>query len=498
MNMTIIPGHPLRGAVTLPGDKSISHRAALFAALAEGESHIENFLVAGVTKVMLEALTSLGISWELKGTSLTVFGRGISNLQSPISPIYCGNSATTLRLLAGAIAAANIDAVLDGSPGLRRRPMDRIVEPLREMGVDVEAVEEKYAPLTFRKSQQFSNSASQQITSQQSAISNSPTHQFPFRLHPSSFILPVASAQVKTCLLLAALAAPEPITILEPGPSRDHTERMLASMGVSVKSEQLEVSGESANQQADDSASQQISNSLLSDQQSAIRPISNTQYLTTLTPPHPCTLSPLHLTIPGDISSAAFLIVAALITPGSEITIKGVGLNPTRTGLLDALTAMGANIRISNTQYPHNEPAGDLTIRHSPLHGAEISGPLVVRMIDEFPAFAVAAAYANSPTTVREATELRHKESDRITALCEQLRAVGVDVEEVEDGFTLPGNTPPRGGIVNPHGDHRLAMSLAVAGLGARDHIAIQNPNIIHESYPEFQPTLESLGAQID
>ena len=474
MNMTIFPGHPLRGTVTLPGDKSISHRAALFAALAEGESRIENFLMAGVTKVMLDALTALGISWELNGTTLTIQGRGLAGLQSPVSPLYCGNSATTLRLLAGAIAAANLDAVLDGSPGLRRRPMDRIVEPLREMGVDVEATDGKFAPLTFKKTRQVSDTAtkrssdkvgeraSEPASQRTSQLTNQPLNQ---PLPVTNYQLPVASAQVKTCLLLAALTADSPTTLLEPGPSRDHTERMLASMGVSIDNSQLTTD--------------------------------NCQFSTTLTPPT-SPLTPLHLTIPGDISSAAFLIVAALITPGSEITINGVGLNPTRTGLLDALTAMGAQLSITHYQIQHGEPTGDLMVRHSPLHGTDVSGPLVVRMIDEFPAFAVAAAYADGPTTVREATELRHKESDRITILCEQLRAVGVTIQEAPDGFTLPGNTPPRGGLVNPHGDHRLAMSLAVAGLGAQGPIAIQNPNIIHESYPEFQPTLEMLGAQVD
>ena len=491
MNMIIFPGSPLRGAVTLPGDKSISHRAALFAALAEGESHIENFLMAGVTEVMLDALTALGISWELNGTTLTVIGKGISGLQAPVTSLFCGNSATTLRLLAGAIAAANMDAVLDGSPGLRRRPMDRIVEPLREMGVNVEAADGKFAPLTFHKSasRQVGKSASRQVGKMANEPTNQPTdYPIPQSLN-HSINLPVASAQVKTCLLLAALAADRPTTIIEPGPSRDHTERMLASMGVEVKSEQLEVV---SNRYSVDSAlghQSPISNLQF--------PISNLQYHTTISPLLLRTLSPLHLTIPGDISSAAFLIVAALITPGSEITIQGVGLNPTRTGLLDALTAMGADIRNTHYAIQHGEPVGDLTVCHSPLHGTEVSGSLVVRMIDEFPAFAVAAAYADGPTTVREAQELRHKESDRITTLCEQLRAVGVAIEEVPDGFTLPGNTIPRGGIVNPHGDHRLAMSLAVAGLGASGPIALQNPNIIHESYPEFQGTLEGLGAQI-
>lgn len=468
MKLTVYPGHPLRGAVALPGDKSISHRAALFAALAEGESRIENFLVAGVTKVMLNALTALGVAWQLDGSSLTVQGKGITALRTPRAALHCGNSATTLRLLAGAVAAANLDAVLDGSPGLRRRPMDRIVEPLRKMGVDVEATDGQFAPLTFRK-----------LADRQSPTSSSPS---PVQLPPFSFMLPVASAQVKTCLLLAGLAGNRPITIIEPGPSRDHTERMLASMGVAVSSEQIKASSRMTGPHPSPSGT------------------TNTppQFSTTLTPLHPCTLSPLRLTIPGDISSAAFLIVAALIVPGSEITIKNVGLNPTRTGLLDALAAMGADIQLANLQSLHNEPVGDLTVRHTPLRGADVSSPLVVRMIDEFPVFAVAAAYASGPTTVRDAGELRHKESDRIAALCQQLRAVGVEITETSDGFTLPGNTPPRGGFVNPHGDHRLAMALAVSGLGAHGPVVILNPEIIHESFPEFQRTLEALGARID
>ena len=465
MKIVVVPGNPLSGTVLLPGDKSLSHRAALFAAIAEGESRIENFLVAGVTHALLDALTALGIEWYLDGTTLTVLGNGLRGFQPPSEPINCGNSGTTMRLLVGAIAASGIPATLDGSTGLRHRPMGRIVEPLQQMGVDITATDGQYAPLSLASS--------------------------PFPLYPLSFALPIASAQVKSCLLLAALAADGPSTLTEPGPSRDHTERLVRSMGVSVTSGQLSVTSD----QISVKSGKKVSKSQITNQQS---PTPNPQYTTTLTPPHPLSLTPLHLTLPGDISSAAFLIVAALITPGSEITLKGVGLNPTRIGLLDALKRMGAQLQISSNQLQHNEPIGDLTVHHSQLHGVEIDGPLVVRMIDEFPAFAIAAAYAHGPTTVREAEELRYKESDRIAILCEQLRAIGIEIHEVPDGFTLPGNTPPRGGWVRPHGDHRLAMSLAIAGLAAQSPIVIQDAQIIQESFPGFKATLEFLGADTD
>ena len=330
MKLTISPGRPLRGEASLPGDKSLSHRAALFAALAEGESVIENFLVSGVTRAMLKALTALGVRWELDGCRLAVWGRGWQNLAAPDGPLDCGNSATTLRLLAGALAAAGVPAVLDGSPGLRRRPMGRIVEPLRAMGADIQPAPGSCAPLVLA-----ARPASRRLTGG--------THD-----------LPVASAQVKTCLLLAALAADGPVTLREPSLSRDHTERMLSSMGVGI---------------------------------TRLAPQAGTGPGVILQPPSE-PLRPLVLTLPGDFSAAAFLIVAALITPGSEVTLRGVGLNPTRTGLLEALQAMGADIQVTPTADRSGEPVGDLRVRHSHLHGGAVSGDLVVRMIDEFPAFA--------------------------------------------------------------------------------------------------------------
>jgi 3-phosphoshikimate 1-carboxyvinyltransferase len=438
MNLLIHPGHALHGDVHLPGDKSLSHRAALFAALAQGESRAENFLVSGVTAAMLRALSALEIAWKLDGTTLTVQGRGMDGLQPPSEAIDCGNSATTLRLLAGALAAAGIPAVIDGSAGLRRRPMDRIVEPLNRMGAGISPSAGGCAPLS---------------------LAGRPRGQ---KLNAVTYTLPVASAQVKSCLMLAALAASTATTIIEPSLSRDHSERMLASMGVAIET-------------------------FATPSGPAVR----------VTPPeHP--LAPLEMNIPGDFSAAAFLIVAALVTPGSSLRLHNIGLNPTRTGLLVSLQEMGAAIEILDPRQSSGEPVGDLRVSHSPLHSVTISGSRVVDMIDEFPVFAAAAAFAHGRTVVSEATELRYKESDRITALCNELRAQGVAVTEQPDGFTIDGQGGARGGApVNPHGDHRLAMSLAVLGLGAQLPVEVQNAEIIRESFPEFVDVLQSFGANI-
>jgi 3-phosphoshikimate 1-carboxyvinyltransferase len=454
--LSITPFHSLHGVIgprgryALPGDKSLSHRAALLAALATGDSRIENFLVSGTTIAMLNALAALKVPWKLTGTTLAVRGRGMQGFISPPAPIDCGNSATTLRLLAGALAGAGVAATLDGSPGLRKRPMARIIEPLHRMGASIDGGARRAAPLILG-----ARPPSQPLTG-------------------IDYTLPVASAQVKSALLLAALSAGSPTTLREPGPSRDHTERMLTAMGVSLETWIA----------PDDSLS------------------SGLAYFTRLTPPqrqNPSTfnLKPLNLYLPCDFSSAAFLIVAALITPGSEITIQGVGLNPTRTGLLDALQEMGADIDILPGPDQGGEPFGDLVVRSSPLHACEVTGDLVVRMIDEFPVFAVAAAYAEGDTLVSEAEELRYKESDRIGALCAELSRLGVKIDETQDGFIVRGGRPLNGGEVNPHGDHRLAMALVVAGLAARGRVHVQEAEIIGESFPEFVPILQALGAKI-
>lgn len=440
MNLRIIPGQPLRGEIDLPGDKSLSHRTALLAALAWGESRIENFLVAGVTRALLTCLSELGVRWQLDGSCLTVTGEGMQALRPPRRAMDCGNSATTLRMLAGAVAAAGIPAVLDGSAGLRTRPMDRIVDPLRAMGVSIEAGPHGRAPVT---------------------LGARPGEQ---PLRALSHNLPVPSAQVKTALLLAGLAADGPTRLTEPVRSRDHTERLLSSMGAEIDVEPCAAG--------------------------------DPTYTVTLQPPSQ-PLRPLNLMLPGDFSSAAFLIVGALITPGSEIRLREVGLNPSRTGLLDVLRGMGARIEVEPTGTRHGEEIGNLTVRHSPLIGAEVKGPVIVRMIDEVPAFAVAAASAAGTTSVRGAGELRVKESDRIAGLCGGLRALSMEIHERVSGFDIGGGGPPRGGSVGCAGDHRLAMALAIAGLAAEAPVTVQGSEVIDESFPDFVSALESLGAVI-
>ena len=388
---------PLRGCVTLPGDKSLAHRVALFAALADGDSTIRNYPDSGVTRAMRSALETLGVPSRLESSVLTLTGNGMRPFPCSGVVANCGNSGTTIRLLAGALAATRSSAVLDGSAGLRKRPMDRIADPLRLMGAAVATVE-GHAPITIS----------------------------PAPLHGIEYTLPVASAQVKSCLELAALGADAPVTLHEPGPSR-----------------------------------------------------------------HPASaLHPLDGTLPGDISSAAFLLAAAAIVPGSRVTVADVGLNPTRTGVLDILSAMGARISTENAHMEFGEPVGDVTLEAAALHGVEIAGDLVVRSIDEFPALAAVAAFAEGETVVREAEELRYKETDRIAAIVAQLGALGAEVEERPDGFAVRGGTL-KGGTARANGDHRLAMSMALCGL--RAPVSVEGAEILNESFPEFEPLLSSL-----
>ncbi len=419
---------PLRGRAHIPGDKSISHRALLLGALATGPSQVHGFLPARDCLATLAALQALGVSVETHSpTHLTVHGRGLRGLRAPYGPLDCARSGTTMRLLAGILAGQPFDSQLTGHPQLLRRPMRRVVEPLRRMGADIRDTD-GHAPLFI--------------------------HGRP--LYGGDYILPVASAQVKSALLLAGLYADGPTRIRQPGPARDHTERMLAAMGADIHTNGLEV---------------------------------------TLTPGPP--LHPLHLAIPGDLSSAAFVLVAALLTPGSQVTIEGVGVNPTRTGLLDVLWAMGADIRLENERLQGGEPVADLTVAASKLEGTSVGGDMVVRMIDEFPILTVAATQAHGPTVVRDARELRVKETDRIATVVSELRTLGADIEALDDGFIVQGPTPLRGGRVHSHGDHRLAMALAVAGMLAGDTCIVQDTACIGDSFPGFPALLRALGADV-
>ena len=423
---------PLRGNISVPGDKSISHRAVMFGAIANGVSHIRHWLPAGDTLATLNAFRQLGVQIEVVEHSpqdweLTIHGRGLHGLLPPTQPLNFVNAGTGIRLAAGLLAGQSFPVVLDGSEQLRQRPMNRIVAPLRAMGVQIEATGNGRAPL----------------------------HITPTPLQGLEYTMNVASAQVKSALLLAGLYAAGPTRIYQPGPARDHTERMLQAMGV-----QIELEGDWV----------------------VLRHV----------PGH---LEPLELTVPGDPSSAAFPLVAALLVPGSDILIENVGLNETRTGIFDLLRQMGADFELINQRVTGGEPAGDVRVRGSALNSAEASGSLVVRAIDEFPIWAVATSQAQGASTVREAAELRVKEVDRISMLAAELRCMGVQMAELPDGFTVTGPTVLQGAAVDSHDDHRLGMSLAVAGLVAQTPTLVHDARCVGDSFPGFVETMQSLGA---
>ncbi|MCR4406181.1 MAG: 3-phosphoshikimate 1-carboxyvinyltransferase [Anaerolineae bacterium] len=437
--LIIRPNKPLRGHIRVPGDKSISHRALLLGALAHGTSRISGFLPSGDCLASLTCLQALGVEIthvpvsaprkEGEHPALVVHGRGLYGLRAPSAPLNCVRSGTTMRLLTGILAGQPFQSILTGDPQLLRRPMRRVVEPLRRMGAEIRDTD-GHAPLTIRGQQ----------------------------LRGCDHSLPVPSAQVKSALLLAGLYADGPTVVRQPGPARDHTERMLTAMGASIAVNDL----------------------------------------TVILSPSSLPLSPLSITIPGDFSSAAFLLVAATLVPGSEVTVENVGVNPTRTGLLDVLQAMGADIALSHAGEQGNEPVAEVTVRSSELRGVQVSGDTVVRMIDEFPVLAVAATQSHGTTTVRDAAELRVKESDRIATVVAELRALGARIEPLPDGFLIEGPTPLYGTGVDSHNDHRLAMALAVAGLIAEGETVIENAECIEDSFPGFASLMRSLGATCD
>jgi 3-phosphoshikimate 1-carboxyvinyltransferase len=414
----------MHGAVSMPGDKSISHRALMHAALARGTSRIQNFLHAGVTEAMMRGVRDLGVGLETKADGSLIVRGG--QLRSPVANLDCGNSGATIRMLMGALAGQHdLVVTLDGSTGLRRRPMKRVAEPLRLMGAELGDT----PPLSI--------------------------HGRPLR--GIEYSMPVASAQVKAALLLAALQASGPTTIHEPGPSRDHSERMLRSFGISVLTR------------------------------------NNTVTLTPPAKPFPT----FETTIPGDISAAAFVFAAAALLPDSEVTVKNVGVNDTRTGILDALVAMGGDVCVANGREVNGEPIANVTVKSGELHSIAVDGDLVVRMIDEFPIFAVLATQAQGETIVRSAAELRMKESDRIGSLASELRKLGAQIEEQPDGFVVAGRTRLHGAIVDSHGDHRLAMSLAVAGLIAEGETTVTHAEAYRESFPDFVDLMHGLGGSV-
>ncbi|MBH28147.1 MAG: 3-phosphoshikimate 1-carboxyvinyltransferase [Chloroflexi bacterium] len=417
------PTTQLSGEVQLPGDKSISHRALLHAALSPEESRLRNILRAGVTTSMINCLRELGV--EIIEANDDVIVRGGKWIQ-PNKPLNCGNSATTMRLLMGALAGQPITAELTGTKGLQSRPMGRVARPLRNMGASISS---DNAPLVISGG----------------------------NLHGIVHHQAVASAQVKAALLLAALQATGESTIHQPGPSRDHSERMLRDLGVKLQTEKHKVT---------------------------IQPSDKS-------------LAATKISVPGDCSSAAFLIASAVLVPESKLTLRDVGINPTRTGIIDVLTNMGADISIIANSKSGGEPIADIIVKHTNLKSVTIEGETVVRMIDEFPIFTIIATQSEGITVVKDAAELRIKESDRISSLLGELRKMGVEFIEHTDGYTIVGPQVLNPAQLESHGDHRMAMSLAIAGMIAQGCTKIMNSEVIDESFPEFTKIFSQLGANI-
>jgi 3-phosphoshikimate 1-carboxyvinyltransferase len=434
MNAVVRPSRRLAGTISVPGDKSVSHRAALLGALADGVTEIQGFLEGEDCLGTLKAVQALGAEVSRKGPGhFAIQGAGLDGLSEPGDVVDCGNSGTTVRLLIGVLAGQPFATVLTGDESLRRRPMDRVVEPLGRMGARIVGRRGgARLPLAIAGARP---------------------------LQPIRHVSPVASAQVKSAVLLAGLFASGPTSVVEPARSRDHTERMLTAFGGEV-----EVQGE------------------------------------TVTVVSGRRLTGRLCRVPGDISSAAFFLVAGATARDGAVTVRGVGVNPTRTGALDILEAMGARIEVAMRE-GDGEPMADLRVAPGPLRGTEIGGAVVPRAIDEMPILAVAAACAEGPTVVRDAAELRVKESDRIRALASELGKMGVTVEERPDGFRLAGRAagaaaPFRGARVSSWGDHRLAMALVVAGLLADGPTVVEGIDCIATSYPDFVPTCRALAGE--
>jgi len=420
------PAGPIRGDITVPGDKSISHRAILLAAIAEGTSQIGGFLEGEDTRATAAAFAALGVAIEAPEPSRRiVHGVGLHGLSAPHAPIDCGNAGTGMRLLTGLLAGQSFDSELIGDASLSRRPMQRVIEPLAQMGADIAAGPGALPPLRIGGGR---------------------------ALHGIDYTPPVASAQVKSAILLAGLYAAGETTVRELHPTRDYTERMLAAFGW---------------------------------------PIAFSPGRASLASGH--RLRATDVAVPADFSSAAFFIVAATIVPGSALRLRSIGLNPRRTGLLAVLRSMGADIREEARREEGGEIVADLVVRSAPLRGIDVPIERVPDMIDEFPILFIAAAAARGTTTVRGAAELRVKESDRIAAMAGGLRALGVAVTETADGAVIEGGVL-RGGSVDSAGDHRIAMSFAVAGLVAKDGIRISNCANVATSFPGFADLARSAG----
>ena len=426
--ITIKPATSIKGDITVPGDKSISHRSIILGGIAQGVTTVKGFLRGEDNLATMKAFQAMGVRIDDDGETLVIHGRGLHGLIEPTDVIDCGNSGTTIRLITGLLAGQSFFSVVTGDQYLRKRPMKRVVEPLSRMGARIMGREKgSLAPL---------------------AISGG-------CLNAIGYDSPVSSAQIKSSIMLAGLYAGGETSVREPSLSRDHSERMFRLFGASLD----------------------IFNNGVT-----IR--------------GGIELNGQEISVPGDISSATFFIVAALITSGSEIIIRNVGVNPTRTGAIDILKSMGGNIELIGEREVSGEPVADILVHSSQLKGIDIAGSVVPRAIDEFPAICVAAACAEGRTTIRDARELRVKETDRIAAMATNLRQLGVEVNESDDGMDITGVEKLGGGKVKSFGDHRIAMSLSIAALASANDITVDDTECVATSFPSFFPLLEKVSGR--
>jgi len=428
----IHPAKALSGSVQMPGDKSISHRYAMLAALAEGTSELRNFAAAADCHSTLGCMKSLGADVKVDGTTIHVTGHGLRGLKSSWRALDAGNSGTTIRLLSGILAGQDFKTTISGDESLQKRPMKRVVGPLREMGAEIKAREDNFAPLEIRGG----------------------------KLRAIEYKMPMASAQVKSAVLLAGLFAEGETIVTEPARTRDHTELALEEFGAPVErnARVTKIQGAGSN--------------------GSIK------------------LTARNLEVPGDISSAVFFIAAASLFPESSILIQNVGLNPTRTAILDVFAQMGASIQIHSVQSSHGEVIGDLAVKGASLKGGVISGDTIPLVIDELPMLAALGPYTEEGIEIRDAGELRVKESDRIAALAENLRKMGASVEERPDGLKVGGRSAGKthGAEIEPHGDHRIAMAFAIAGLAAGSPTTIRDAECAGVSFPSFYEDLNRVA----
>ena len=413
----------LNGEIHIPGDKSTSHRAVMIGSLAGGRTKIDNFLPSADCLATVDCFRKLGIEINLNGNQVEVFGKGLRGLKPSRETLDVGNSGTTIRLISGILAGQNFKTIITGDKSIQRRPMARIVKPLRSMGASIEGRRmnnEIFAPLKISGGD----------------------------LKPINYELPVASAQVKSAILLAGLFAEGETVVIEKNPSRDHTERMLSHFGAKIQGTRIRGNRE---------------------------------------------FSGADIDMPGDLSSASFLMAAALLVSDSLLLIREVGVNPTRTGIIDILHRMGANLEVKDERMISEEPRAEILVRSSKLRAVKISGEIVPRIIDEIPIIAVAATQAEGLTEIRGARELRVKESDRIATISSELKKMGADIQELEDGMFIVGPTKLKGTTVKSYGDHRIAMAMAIAGLIAEGETVVEDTECIETSFPGFEKVLRTL-----